>query len=189
MVQVFDSPFSSAALVEREQDVNPVCPCVQLRFQLRVIYFPSDRARSEHPDVNEEYAMEERLAEALGSHVQESVNQALIKALKPFTRPLFIYGQRELGGGLPMVNMSSDDLAPDVGFAQRASVGPSLSADILVQMAASVIKDHEYDLFPSLEATGSLPRMSSNTLDAAKSDSSHSSKSERTDDPKPTGKR
>ncbi|KAJ1187018.1 hypothetical protein NDU88_003797, partial [Pleurodeles waltl] len=143
----------------------------------------------DHIDLNEEYGMEERLVEALGSHIQDSVNQALIKALKPFTHPIFRYGQRKLWGRLPMVNTSRDDLAPDAGFAQKTSVGPSSSADILAQMAASVIKDHKYDLFPSLEASGSLPRMSSNISVAAESDSSLSSASQCREDPKHTGKR
>ncbi|KAJ1084770.1 hypothetical protein NDU88_004916 [Pleurodeles waltl] len=42
--------------------------------------------------------MEERLVEALGYHVQDSVNQALINALKPFAQPLKRFGQRELRG-------------------------------------------------------------------------------------------
>ncbi|KAJ1136414.1 hypothetical protein NDU88_002831 [Pleurodeles waltl] len=92
-------------------------------------------------------------------------------------------------GSLPMENMPRDDLAPDVGFARTDSLGPTSSADFLEQIAASVIKDHKYNPFTSLEAAGSLPRLHTNTLDATESDSSHSSKWEPTDDPKPSGKR
>ncbi|KAJ1084011.1 hypothetical protein NDU88_004166 [Pleurodeles waltl] len=143
----------------------------------------------ENPEVNEEYGMEERVVEALGTHVQDSVNQAPMKALKHFTHPLFRYGHRELRRRLLMVNMPRYDLAPDVGFAERASVGPTSLAETLAQMAASVIKNHKYDPLPSLEAAGSLPRLSTNTLDAVESGSSHSSESEHTDELKPSGKR
>ncbi|KAJ1213533.1 hypothetical protein NDU88_001167 [Pleurodeles waltl] len=42
--------------------------------------------------------MEERLVEALGHLVQDSVNWALIKALKPFTQSLVNFGRQELMG-------------------------------------------------------------------------------------------
>ncbi|KAJ1117434.1 hypothetical protein NDU88_005634 [Pleurodeles waltl] len=116
-----------------------------------VCYADEEEYYQENPDRHEEYGMEQRPLEALGTHVQDSVNQALIKTLKPFTRPLVQYGQCELRGKRPMVNMPRDDLAPNVGLAQTASVGPSSSAEILVQMAASVLKDYEYDPFSSLE--------------------------------------
>ncbi|KAJ1106097.1 hypothetical protein NDU88_003500 [Pleurodeles waltl] len=88
-----------------------------------------------------------------------------------------------------MVNISRDYLAPDVGFAQRASVGPTSSAELIVQIAASVLKDHEYDTFFSLEGAGSLPRLFIDTLEIAESESSHSLESEHTNNLKPSGKR
>ncbi|KAJ1128513.1 hypothetical protein NDU88_006891 [Pleurodeles waltl] len=45
-----------------------------------------------------EQQMEERLVEALGHHVQDSVNWALIQALKPFTQPLTNFAKREFFG-------------------------------------------------------------------------------------------
>ncbi|KAJ1168955.1 hypothetical protein NDU88_000867, partial [Pleurodeles waltl] len=42
-----------------------------------------------------EHLLEERLVEALGYHVQDSVNWALIQALKPFTQPLSNFARRE----------------------------------------------------------------------------------------------
>ncbi|KAJ1205415.1 hypothetical protein NDU88_000850 [Pleurodeles waltl] len=132
--------------------------------------------------------MEERLVEALGTHVPDSVNQALIKALRPFTHPLMRYGHREFRGRFPIANMSRDDLTSDAGFAQRASVGPTSLAEIFAQMAVSVLKDHEYDSFTSVEASGSIPRFSPDTLYASQSASSHSSDSDQADHPKPSGK-
>ncbi|KAJ1211950.1 hypothetical protein NDU88_007298 [Pleurodeles waltl] len=55
-----------------------------------------------------EHQMKERLVEALGHHVQDSVNWALIKALKPFTQPLTNFGRRELlGEGSPQARSKS----------------------------------------------------------------------------------
>ncbi|KAJ1110789.1 hypothetical protein NDU88_008135 [Pleurodeles waltl] len=107
----------------------------------------------EFPEVNEEHHMEERLFEALGNYVQDLVNQALIKSLKPFSQLLMRYGHRELRGWTPISNASKDDLTSDLGFTQRASLGPASSAEILAQMAASVLKDHEYGSFTSLGAS------------------------------------
>ncbi|KAJ1169291.1 hypothetical protein NDU88_001184 [Pleurodeles waltl] len=49
----------------------------------------------EEEEVPFEHHMEERLVQALGHHVQDSVNQALIKALKAFTQPLVLKRKRD----------------------------------------------------------------------------------------------
>ncbi|KAJ1137305.1 hypothetical protein NDU88_003717 [Pleurodeles waltl] len=61
-------------------------------------YAEEDEYVQDLPEIAEEQHMEERLVEALDYHVQDSVNQALIKALKPFTKSLTRFGQRELQG-------------------------------------------------------------------------------------------
>ncbi|KAJ1090334.1 hypothetical protein NDU88_003467 [Pleurodeles waltl] len=59
-------------------------------------YAEEDEYYQEFPDVPEEHHIEKSLVEALGNHAQDSVNQALIKALKPFTQSLMRYGHCEL---------------------------------------------------------------------------------------------
>ncbi|KAJ1169740.1 hypothetical protein NDU88_001631 [Pleurodeles waltl] len=83
--------------------------------------------------------------------------------------------------------MSRDDLTSDLGRAQRASMGPASSAEVLVQMAASVLMDHKYDPLFTLEASSPAPGLSAVTLDASQLASSHSSGSDQ-DDPKSLGK-
>ncbi|KAJ1124830.1 hypothetical protein NDU88_003278 [Pleurodeles waltl] len=94
--------------------------------------------------------MEERLVQALGHHVQDSVNQALIKALKPFTAPLVRYGQRELMGPIPTGSGARDPTPRDTGLPGKGPLALPPSAEILAQMASAVINDHEYssDLQP-----------------------------------------
>ncbi|KAJ1140687.1 hypothetical protein NDU88_007035 [Pleurodeles waltl] len=94
--------------------------------------------------------MEERLVQALGHHVQDSVNQALIKALKPFTAPLVRYGWRELMGPIPTGSGARDPTPRDTGLPSKGPLAPLFSAEILAQMASAVINDHKYssDLQP-----------------------------------------
>ncbi|KAJ1156717.1 hypothetical protein NDU88_009435 [Pleurodeles waltl] len=79
--------------------------------------------------------MEERLVQALGHHVQDSVNQALIKALKPFTVPLVRYGQRELMGPRPTGSGTREPSPRETGLSTKGSFNPLSSAEILAQMA------------------------------------------------------
>ncbi|KAJ1210846.1 hypothetical protein NDU88_006208 [Pleurodeles waltl] len=114
-------------------------------------YAEEDEYEQDLPEVAEEQHMEERLVKVLGYNVQDSVNQALIKALKPFTQPLTRFGHRELRGHSLLETGSQHDQNMDVGFTRRASKGPPSSTENLVHMAASVIKDHEYGSFPALD--------------------------------------
>ncbi|XP_078518978.1 uncharacterized protein LOC144784190 [Lissotriton helveticus] len=70
-------------------------------------------------DEPEEHHMEEQLVQALDTHVQGSVNRALIKALQHFTKPLKNYGKRKFG----------------------AAQGET-SAEVLVRKARNVLHDH-----------------------------------------------
>ncbi|KAJ1191495.1 hypothetical protein NDU88_000811 [Pleurodeles waltl] len=88
--------------------------------------------------------MEERLVQALDHHVQDSVNQALIKALKPFTQHLVRFGQRELMSG-PSHARVPDTMIADMSRTQKGSGGPRSLAEIQSQMASSVLRDHEYE--------------------------------------------
>ncbi|KAJ1130977.1 hypothetical protein NDU88_009321 [Pleurodeles waltl] len=130
--------------------------------------------------------MEERLAQALGHHVQDSVNQALIKALKPFTLPLVRYGERELMGPTPTGSGARDPQPRDSGFASKGPLSPLSSAEILSQMASAVINDHEYssDLHPPSE--NFLPP-SGAYKDLSQSSESHSDSD--ISEPKQVGKR
>ncbi|KAJ1139666.1 hypothetical protein NDU88_006033 [Pleurodeles waltl] len=100
--------------------------------------------------------MEEKLVQALGHHVQDSVNQALIKALKPFTVPLVRFGQRELMGPPPSGSRVREPQVDEGSLNPKASLGSLSLAEILSQMATAVLKDHEYgpglmnvpDVFP-----------------------------------------
>ncbi|KAJ1149653.1 hypothetical protein NDU88_002458 [Pleurodeles waltl] len=120
-------------------------------------YAGEDDFYQDRPDTIDDH-MEERLEEALGYHVQDSVNQALINALKPFAPPLRRFGQRELRGR-PLLDSGSH---PDI--AQGALKRPLSSADVLANMAASVMQDHGYYVYSSL-ATSEAGRVPSTRLE------------------------
>ncbi|KAJ1199892.1 hypothetical protein NDU88_003724 [Pleurodeles waltl] len=152
-------------------------------------YTEEDEYYQDQPEATDEHQMEERLVEALGYYVQDSVNQVLIKALKPFTQPLVRFGQSELRGCSLLDSGSQQDQPSDVGFARGSSKGPKSSADILVHMAASVIKDHGYGSFSSLEVP-EIGLDSSILTEGVPSSASHSSGSDLDrDEPKLPGKR
>ncbi|KAJ1147951.1 hypothetical protein NDU88_000792 [Pleurodeles waltl] len=151
-------------------------------------YAEEDEYEQDLPELAEEQHMEERLVEALDYHVQDSVNQALIKSLKPFTKSLTRFGQRELQGcSLPDTG-SQQGQNTNMGFPRRPSKGPASSAEILAHMAASVLQDHGYGSLPTPEIPeiGVEPSIhtegnpSSNSLS---SDSDHDQM-----EPKPSGK-
>ncbi|KAJ1167589.1 hypothetical protein NDU88_007978 [Pleurodeles waltl] len=130
--------------------------------------------------------MEERLVQVLGHHVQDSVNQALIKAHKPFTRPLVRYGQRELMGPPPSGSRNNESQPRDPGFTNMGPAGPLSSGEILSQMASAVLNDHEYssDLLPHSE---NLPTPSVSHKELSQSSDSHSDSD--ISEPKLPGKR
>ncbi|KAJ1178343.1 hypothetical protein NDU88_003589 [Pleurodeles waltl] len=111
-------------------------------------YAGEDDYYQEQPDNMNEH-MEERLVEALGYHVQDSMNQALINAFKPFAQPLRRFGQRELKGRPLFDAGSQPEQLSDLGPCQGALKRPLSSADILANMAASVMQDHGYDVYSS----------------------------------------
>ncbi|KAJ1124780.1 hypothetical protein NDU88_003229 [Pleurodeles waltl] len=76
-------------------------------------YAGEDDFYQDQPDFADEH-MEERLVEALGYHVQDSVNQALINALTPFAQALRRFGQRELRGRPLLEAGSQPDQIPDL---------------------------------------------------------------------------
>ncbi|KAJ1196676.1 hypothetical protein NDU88_000542 [Pleurodeles waltl] len=119
-------------------------------------YAGEDDFYQDQPDFTDEH-MEERLVEALGYHVQDSVNQALINALKPFAQPLRRFGQRELRGRPLLEAGSQPDQLPDLALSQGALKRPLSSADILANMAASVMQDHGYDVYLSLDTSEGGP--------------------------------
>ncbi|KAJ1165309.1 hypothetical protein NDU88_005737 [Pleurodeles waltl] len=110
-------------------------------------YAEEDKYEQDLPEITDEQHMEKRLVEALGYHIQDSVNQALIKALKPFTQPLARFGHHKLRGRSLPETGSQHGQSMDVGFTRRDSKGPASSAEILAHMAASVRKDPEYGPF------------------------------------------
>ncbi|KAJ1110717.1 hypothetical protein NDU88_008065 [Pleurodeles waltl] len=98
----------------------------------------------EEAEVPFKHQMEERSVQALGHHVQDSVSQALIKALKPFTQPLVRFGQRELMGRPYSESLTRDPQTDDRGLAPRAPLGSFSSGELFSQIATAVLKDHEY---------------------------------------------
>ncbi|KAJ1154909.1 hypothetical protein NDU88_007652 [Pleurodeles waltl] len=132
--------------------------------------------------------MEERLVQALGHHVQDSVNQALFEALKPFTQHLVCYGQRELMGRPSHARMP-DTLIPDMSRTQKGPGGTKSSVDILSQMASLVLGDHEYEQ-DLTEIPKELSSQGMLCLEESQSSASYSSDSEKTrDEPKVLDKR
>ncbi|KAJ1211575.1 hypothetical protein NDU88_006933 [Pleurodeles waltl] len=77
-------------------------------------YADEEEQYQELQEVAVEHQMEERLVEALGHHVLDSVNWALIQALKPFTQPLANFGRREfLGEGSQQPRLQAVDKVAD----------------------------------------------------------------------------
>ncbi|KAJ1114671.1 hypothetical protein NDU88_002906 [Pleurodeles waltl] len=111
-------------------------------------YAGEDDYYQDQPDTMDDH-MEERLVEALGYHVQDSMNQALINALKPFAQPLRRFGQRELRGHPLLDAGSQPDQLSDLGLSRGALKRPLSSADVLANMAASVMQDHGYGIYSS----------------------------------------
>ncbi|KAJ1163875.1 hypothetical protein NDU88_004327 [Pleurodeles waltl] len=150
-------------------------------------YAGEDDYYQDHPDTMDDH-MEERLVEALGYHVQDSVNQALINALKPFAQPLRRFGQRELRG-CPLFDAGSQpDQLSVLGSSQGALKRPLSSADIVANMAASVMQDHGYDVYSSLD-TSDTGRKASFRPEGLSSSSPSSGLDQDHEDPKPMGKR
>ncbi|KAJ1087978.1 hypothetical protein NDU88_001137 [Pleurodeles waltl] len=107
-------------------------------------YANKDEQSQELHEMLLEHQMEERLMEALGHHVQDSVNWALIQALKPFTQPLTNFAKREfLGENSQQSCLQSGDPKESLGLPLQRSGGSS-SAEILAHMASSVLRDHAY---------------------------------------------
>ncbi|KAJ1109581.1 hypothetical protein NDU88_006941 [Pleurodeles waltl] len=130
-----------------------------------------------------------RLAEVPGYHVQDSVNQALINALKPFAQPLRRFGQSKWRGRPLLDSGSQQDQPAELGTARGALKRPMASADMLAHMAASVLEDHGYGSFSSLE-TPKAGLDASTLPEGSPSPASHSSDSDLDQEsPKPTGKR
>ncbi|KAJ1149610.1 hypothetical protein NDU88_002417 [Pleurodeles waltl] len=114
-------------------------------------YAEEDEYEQDLSEIAEEQHMEERLVEALDYHVKDSVNQALIKALRPFTKSLTTFGQSELQGRSQTDTGSQSGQNSNMGLPRRASKGPASSAEILAHMAASVFQDHEYGSLQNTE--------------------------------------
>ncbi|KAJ1215562.1 hypothetical protein NDU88_003170 [Pleurodeles waltl] len=129
--------------------------------------------------------MEERLVLALDHHVQVSVNQALIKALKPFTQPLVHFGQRELMGR-PSDDRITDN--PDVNRTQRVPRGLRSLTEILSQMASSILRDHEYEQDITSTSRGLLWQGLLHPEDSQSSASNSSDSEKMRDKPKISGK-
>ncbi|KAJ1216761.1 hypothetical protein NDU88_004360 [Pleurodeles waltl] len=148
-------------------------------------YAAEDDFYQDRPDFTDDH-MEERLVEALGYHVQDSVNQALINALKPFAQPLRRFGQRELRGH-PLIEAGSQpDQLPNLALSQGALKRPLSSANILANMAASVMQDHGYDVYSSLDKSEGSRETSAKPDGLSSSAQTSGSDQE---DPKPSGKR
>ncbi|KAJ1180276.1 hypothetical protein NDU88_005498 [Pleurodeles waltl] len=97
-------------------------------------HFPEDYQYGEYAAGQYNQQMEERFVEALDFHIQDSVNKALVKALRPFAQPIFNYGLRRfrVGSGNPTpveVNINEPDQSQSDPFKQTIS---------------SVLNDHEY---------------------------------------------
>ncbi|KAJ1129950.1 hypothetical protein NDU88_008310 [Pleurodeles waltl] len=91
----------------------------------------------------EEYQMEECLVEALGYDVQDSMNWAVIKALKPFILSLVRFGNQSLWEAPVRMLFPLNYPFKTLTHVSDPQQGGSSSADILAQMAASVLRDHE----------------------------------------------
>ncbi|KAJ1204306.1 hypothetical protein NDU88_008085 [Pleurodeles waltl] len=149
-------------------------------------YAGEDDFYQDQPNFTDDH-MKERLVEALCYHFQDSVNQALFHALKPFAQPLRRFGQRELRGRPVFEAGSQPDQLPYLALSQGSLKRPLLSADILANMAASVMQDHGYDIYSSLD-TSEGSRETSAKPDGLSSSAQSSASDQDQEDPKPSGK-
>ncbi|KAJ1137912.1 hypothetical protein NDU88_004308 [Pleurodeles waltl] len=123
-----DSEFSSDPLNMVPPLTPPSLPTINMA------YHANEEQYQELQEVPIEHQMEERLVEAPGHHVQDSVNWALIQALKPFTQHLANFGRREfLAEGNQQPSLQAGDSREVSGLSLRRSGGSS-SAEILAQM-------------------------------------------------------
>ncbi|KAJ1176781.1 hypothetical protein NDU88_002048 [Pleurodeles waltl] len=103
--------------------------------------------------------MEDRLVEALDFHVQDSVNKALVKALRPFAQPILNFGFRCFGAS------SGNPTPVEVNVNEP---GP-LSNDLLDQTVNTVLGDHEYGAFKD-RSTPSVQTSQHSDSDSSDSD-------------------
>ncbi|KAJ1184984.1 hypothetical protein NDU88_001780 [Pleurodeles waltl] len=173
-------------LTARETGVGFFPPLTPPVFFITIMayYANEEEQYQELQEMPLEHQMEERLVEALGHHVQDSVNWELIQALKPFTQPLTNFAKREfLGERSQQHRLQTGEPKENVGLPLQRSGGSS-SAEILAQMAASVLCDHAYGGFPPPQDTSSTfqqssfsqssfqdPSLSNSELDDSQSDS------------------
>ncbi|KAJ1185332.1 hypothetical protein NDU88_002125 [Pleurodeles waltl] len=120
--------------------------------------YPDEVQYGDYEAGHYEQRMEKHLVEALDFHVQDSVNKALVKALRPFAQPIFNYGNRRLSAG-------SCNLTP-VEFNMNEP-GRS-SYDPLEQTINVVLNDHKYDASKNLKST---PAFQNTTDESNSSDS------------------
>ncbi|KAJ1204833.1 hypothetical protein NDU88_000271 [Pleurodeles waltl] len=116
--------FKSVASVEREQAVftTPYLPNITVAY-----HADEEEQYQELQEVPIEHQMEERLVEALGHPVQDSMNWALIQALKPLAN----FGRREfLGEGSQQPCLQAGESREVYGLSLQRSGGSS-SAEIL----------------------------------------------------------
>ncbi|KAJ1159553.1 hypothetical protein NDU88_000060 [Pleurodeles waltl] len=102
--------------------------------------------------------MEECLVEALDFHFQDSVNKALVKALRPFVQPIFNFGVSRFGAGSGKPTLV------------EASINEPLH-DPLEQSVSAILNDQEYEAFNSHKATPSF-QTTLNTSDESNSSDS-----------------
>ncbi|KAJ1110560.1 hypothetical protein NDU88_007910 [Pleurodeles waltl] len=118
--------------------------------------------------------MEERLVEALEYHVQDSVNKALVKAMRPFAQPIFNFGRRrfDAGSGNPTPN------EVEINEPGRSELDP------FERTINSVLNDHEYGAFfdqgsDPMTQSGRNSSDASSTLDSEDKSSSDKRKGKR----------
>ncbi|KAJ1100730.1 hypothetical protein NDU88_005811 [Pleurodeles waltl] len=111
--------------------------------------------------------MEERLVEAFDFHVQDSVNRALVKALRLFTQPIFNFGRRRFGAGSG--NPTPNEV--EINEPGRSDTDP------FEHTINAVLNDHEYGTFfyQSSDPTPQSGRNSSGTSSTSVSEDESSS--------------
>ncbi|KAJ1155522.1 hypothetical protein NDU88_008252 [Pleurodeles waltl] len=152
-------------------------------------YANEEEQYDELQEAPSEHILEERLVEALGYHVQDSVNWALIQALKPFTQPQSNFARRELLGESSQQPRSQTGDSGDVLGLKLQRSGGTSSAEIWSQMATSVLRDHAYGGFLPPQTSPSNPVQPSSQQTSCHDPSSSKSDSEESQaDPQPRKK-
>ncbi|KAJ1120504.1 hypothetical protein NDU88_008669 [Pleurodeles waltl] len=124
--------------------------------------YPDEDQYGEYEAGHYDQHMEERLVEASDFHVQDLVNKALVKAVRPFAQPNFNYEVMRFGAGSGNPTPVEVNNINEPGWSSYDPVEETISV---------VLNDHKYDAFRSHKTTNSFKNLQNTTDKSNSSDS------------------